>query len=434
METAKLKRKIKSLIKIFWDYTIQDDVRIYRLKHTPVQIKRSLTKAAEKKYGSLPIEPKKLVFDDYMGSGYGGNSKYVTEELLDRRKDLDIVWIVDDIEKHKAEFPPGIRLVEYKTQQALKEYATAAIWICNYHLIAYFNMGLQKRPGQCYIQLWHGSLGIKRIENDFDSLTERKNWNYLAQKNSRNTDYWISNSSFETQIYQRAFWSVHTVLEYGHPRNDLFFKGDSRQTQEKVKRALGIDESEKIVLYVPTFREDDHFPENKLDVDSLRDALRERFSGSWRVVVRLHPRMKGIIENVCRGSSDAIVMADEYPDIQELLLASQVAITDYSSGIFDFLLTGRPGFLYAPDLSAYNNERGFYYPLENTPFPMAENNNQLADQIRKFDENGYREKISSFLEGKGCIEDGRAAERVCDLIEEILFKEEGRNDDKESTL
>ena len=92
-----VKKRIKEAIKVFVSYTIEDDVRIYRLKHTPFQIRRSLTDQTKKEYGSCPVNPKKIVFDNYMGHGYGCNCKYVTEELLKRRKDLELVWIVKNV-------------------------------------------------------------------------------------------------------------------------------------------------------------------------------------------------------------------------------------------------------------------------------------------------------------------------------------------------
>lgn len=422
MQTIKL--KIKGLIKKFFTYTIEDDVRIYRLKHTGFTLKRSLTKQAFQEYGTCAIEPRKIIFDNYMGHGYGCNSKYVTEELLKHHRNLDIVWTVKDIEKHRDEFPEGVRLVEYGSKQAMQEYYTAGVWVANYHLIAYLNKGLVKRDGQSYIQLWHGSFGIKRIENDCDCLTKSPSWTYLAKKNAENTDYWISNSDFESRVYRRAFWSVDRILEFGHPRNDLFFRENQKELREKVRRSLGIGMDEQIVLYVPTFREDLHFPEQKLDVRGLKQTLEEKTAEHWRVVVRLHPRMKGALETVCANVDEQVLSADDYPDIQELLAASQTVITDYSSCIFDFLLTKRPGFLYAPDIKSYHQERGFYYPLEETPFPLAESNEELFAKMKGFSRTEYEARVEQFLEGKGSKEDGHAAERVCALIEKIVREKE----------
>lgn len=104
------------------------------------------------------------------------------------------------------------------------------------------------------------------------------------------------------------------------------------------------------------------------NIEKLKKALEKKTDQSWKIVVRLHPRMQNSLEKVCIDEKKQIVKADAYPDIQELLAAAQVVITDYSSCIFDFLLTVRPGFLFVPDLEHYDQERGFYYKLEELLF------------------------------------------------------------------
>ena len=126
--------------------------------------------------------------------------------------------------------------------------------------------------------------------------------------------------------------------------------------------------------------------------------------------------------NLKKTLPDFVINANEIADIQELLLITDAGITDYSSWICDYILTGKPGFIYANDMKKYNNERGFYYPLEETPFPVAENNSQLINNILNFDNEKYQEKVKIFLKDKGCMEDGHAAERVVDLIEELMSK------------
>lgn len=106
--------------------------------------------------------------------------------------------------------------------------------------------------------------------------------------------------------------------------------------------------------------------------------------------------------------------------MQELIAVTDVAITDYSSWIYDFVLLRKPGFIFATDIGKYNNERGFYYPLEETPFPIAKNNDELIKNILTFENEGYQERVESFLIDKGCYEDGHASERVAELINEIM--------------
>ena len=111
-----------------------------------------------------------------------------------------------------------------------------------------------------------------------------------------------------------------------------------------------------------------------------------------------------------------VIDATMYPDVQELLAAADAMLTDYSSAIFDFILTGRPGFILAEDYDAYEQVRGFYYPLTETPFPLARTEEELLERIEEFEEENYQKKINAFLQEKGSVEDGKAAERVAELI------------------
>lgn len=106
--------------------------------------------------------------------------------------------------------------------------------------------------------------------------------------------------------------------------------------------------------------------------------------------------------------------------MQELIAITDIAVTDYSSWIYDFMLLRKPGFIFATDIDKYNTERGFCYPLETTPFPIARNNDELISNILDFSETVYLEKLEQFLQDKGCIEDGHASERVVELIKEII--------------
>lgn len=417
-----MKSQLRNIIKFFWDYDIINDMRIYQLRNTPIKIKTSLCKNVQKKYGSLPVNPNKIVFNNYMGKGYGDNCKYVTEELLRTNQNMEIVWVVDGIEQYRSGFPSSIRLVEYKSEDAMYEYCTAGIWVSNYHLIEYFNRGLIKKEKQTYIQLWHGSLGIKKIEKDCASLTESKSWTYLAQKNSELTDYWISNSTFESEVYKSAFWSVKNILELGHPRNDILFLDNHDTIEEKVKKYLNVNKEDKLVLYAPTFREGNDGAIPVLKIEELRDALRESFGGEWKVIIRTHPRANEQLELLCNERSEHIRVANDYPDIQELMICADVAITDYSSWIFDYMLTKKPGFILAPDMSEYNSQRGFYYRIETTPFPIALSHQQLIENIHHMDVESYKRNVDEFLLDKGCIEDGQASESMVKFIRDIRMK------------
>lgn len=389
----------------------------YRIRHTPFSIRVPYQKIYEKKWGSLPIIKNRIVVDNYMGKGYGCNGKYVTEELLLDREKYDIIWVVDDIRKKKDQFPEGIRLVQHLSKEACEAYATAGIWLCNYHMVPYINVNVLKRPEQTYIQMWHGSLGIKKIEADSPVVAQKTNWLSMAKVNAKITDYWISNSDFETKVFHDAFWGAGPTLKYGHARNDIFFH-DTEKYQKRVRDNLKISPEEKIVLYVPTHRDTVTKKEmESLDYAMVKEALEEKFGGSWQVVVRPHPRDA---EKMSGEASELVKLAGDYPDVQELLVTAEAVITDYSSCIFDFMLTKRPGFFFVTDSEEYTEMRGLYYPLTDTPFPVAYSNQDLREKIAAFDPEHYQVCVEEFLKGKGCMEDGHAAKRIKDLIDQII--------------
>lgn len=364
------------------------------------------------------IQQNKVLFDNYKGKSFGCNPKYVTLKLMEKYPDtFDIVWTVKPADKKTTDFPEGVRLVDYGSREAKKEYATAKVWVQNYHLLDYIRRGLHRRPGQYYIQMWHGSLGIKKIENDVPLLTNENSFLPLAKESSEMTTHWISNSTFETAVYKQAFWGVENVLEYGHPRNDILINGNDAIV-EKVKNHFEI-EGKKIMFYAPTFREDYRMDCYRLDYAQLKTELEKKFGGEWVFVVRLHPRIRNYSDRIL-PDLDYLYDATLYPDIQELILAADSMITDYSSCIFDFLLTRRPGFIFAMDLAEYNTERGFYYPLESTPFPVATDHDMLINNIRELNLDEYRKNTDMFLAAKGCMEDGKASERVAQLIADLI--------------
>lgn len=374
---------------------------------------------------TLPVQKDKIVFENFNGNSYGCNPKYIAEEIIRRNLPYDLVWLVRSVtkEKEKNVFPEQIRLVGYGSKQALKELASAKIWIDNQRKNYFLKKGLRKKEGQYYIQTWHGSLGIKKLDADVDAFVGelKQEWVNRSKLDSSMMDYLLTDSEFENKIFRRALWFNNEIKEFGHPRNDIFFK-DSTKIKQKVRDFYNIPEDKKILLYVPSFRDSGNIDCYDLEYEKILKAMEDRFGGDWICLARLHPRTKKYDKELIM-ESDKLIDACFYPDIQELLVSSDVAITDYSSCIFDFMLSRKPAFVFATDIKDFNNDRGFYYPLEATPFPIAVNNKELVENVLKFDDEKYQKDITNFLEDKGCMEDGHASERVVDLIEQIMKEE-----------
>ena len=367
-------------------------------------------------YKDLPIENNKIVFRHHFGS-YACNVKYITEEILRQKLPYDIVWVVNkNILKFLKDFPAGIRLVMEDTSDAVKEYSTARIWVESERRRSFIKKGLYKRDGQIYIQTFHGSLGIKKTAADRNDLSKKAL--VISKVDASQIDYLISNGAYTTAFFKRIFWNNGKILETGHPRNDIFFK-DTTQVKEKVYNELHIPANKKIVLYAPTFREDKDFSCYTLDFQRLINALEQKFGGEYVILLRVHPLLINLKDKYITDFRN-IINATDYSDMQELLAAADVVITDYSSCIYDFMLTYKPGFIYATDVKKYDSERGLYYPLSSTPFPVAENNDEMVKNIENFDYEKYKKEVKEFLDGKDCIDDGHASERVVKLIKSII--------------
>ncbi len=362
----------------------------------------------------IRTEPRKVAFASFWGRGFADNPKYVALELLRRRPDLDLVWLCNNQAAVAKTLPHGIRTAPYGGLGGLREAATAAVRVDN-QVINLLRAGFEKKPDQLYVQTWHGSLGIKRI--GFDFAPGRLAWKDRHDnrvKDGAMVDALISNSDFESEIYRQQWFGGGTIHLFGHPRNDILVNGLDAAAVQNVRARLGVPEAEKLLLYAPTFRDDVPGYDYSFDAAAVLAAAEKRFGGIWRLAVRRHPKMSQ--QAFSRFSGPSMLDVSDYPDMQELLCVAEALMTDYSSCMFDFMLTGRPVFVYAPDLERYETDRGFYYPISETPFPVARTEADLAAAVANFDEPSYRDRCAAFLKGKGCVEDGRAAERTADLI------------------
>lgn len=358
---------------------------------------------------SSDVIPNKIVFMTY-SNDYICNPKYICEEILRQNLPVDLVWATTTKKLHSTQFPDRVRPVIRGSYEFFQEIASAKIWIDN--AVCFTWNPFPKKDEQFYIQTWHGSMGLKRIgKND----VRNRHWNFAAHLSQKYTDLCISNSTFETSVFRQTHWPNTPILELGHARNDILF-ADSDTKAEIVSRVhnfFGIPSDKKIVLYAPTFRNTSNSicPINSMQ---LLSAVESKFGGKWVLLNRFHFKTK---QSSNRAEfQDCVYQANNYPDMQELMLAADLGITDYSSWICDYVLTKKPAFIFAPDLNQYNQERGFYYPLNTTPFAIANTNEELVHAIQSFDKDLYFEKCEQFLIDRGCKEYGHAAEQIVEII------------------
>lgn len=397
--------------------SIKEHEKIY---HTLVSVAKSyehfknktLSKVIWKICSHFPIQEEKVYFSNFNGRGFADNQKYIAQEILRRKengslkKDYKLFWVLQNPKEQKL--PKGIQPVKIGTIKEIYHMATSKYWINNVRMNQYFI----KRNNQYYIQTWHAGLGFKRIEKDIEESLSPE-YIRMAKIDSSAIDLIVSNGPFMTNHFKRIFWYDGEFLEKGHPRNDLFFSYGEKEKANIYER-LGISQEKKTVLYAPTFRADYGLSAYDCDYDRLLNALKKRFQGEWVLLVRLHPNLFDKFNDL-NLKGENIRNVSSYPDMQELLFASDVMVTDFTSAMFEFAIMDKPCFLYASDLEVYMKERGLI-TLDEVPFPKTDSNEGLEEMILSYQEEPYLKRVHEFMENK-CCDQGIGAASVVDWME-----------------
>ncbi|HSX67383.1 CDP-glycerol glycerophosphotransferase family protein [Nocardioides sp.] len=352
-----------------------------------------------------------IVFESGSGKQYAGNPRAIYEELVRRDSDLRTVWSTT------STFRPvdlGTRKVTPKTPRFYWTLGRARFWVSDQ------NLGLEVKPARrtFYLQSWHGT-PLKRMQHDAISQTGRKE-GYL-ERVTRQTGYWsalVSPSPYATECFRSAFRYDGEVLELGYPRNDVL-AGEGIDARRAATRArLGVRTGTRLVLFAPTFRDNvrngkKYAFRSGLDFPELAAQLPDDVV----FLVRAH-HVTGRMVRVPDELRERILDVTDYEDAQDLMAAADALITDYSSTMFDYALTGRPQLFFCPDLEEYSTQvRGFYLDFEaQAPGPILTSQEELVSALHDLDgiAGRYREKQDAFVAQYGPLDDGHVAARVVD--------------------
>lgn len=355
----------------------------------------------------FPIKRNKIVLCNYVGNGFGCNPKYIAIELHKRQPNCDMVWITKNM---KDEFPNYIRKVRWDSIQSVFELATSGIWIDNQRKLWYH----KKRKKQFFVETWHGGAGpIKKIGADNPANSNNKPYECTSRHMDKIVDVMVSNGVMRSEIYRRAFLYTGRILECGAPRNDILVNG-WHQYVPLIHDYYSIPKNAKIVLYAPTYRKGRKTDKMQIDGMGIIRALENKFSAPFYMLKRLHPTMVNKANEL--KYDQCIINASEYDDMQELLAAADVLISDYSSVISEFSIMNKPIFLLAEDVNDYGDERDFYIDYFNLPYTVATSEEALITNIGMFDEKKYIKKLGEYKETIGSKETGIAAKAVVDEI------------------
>jgi CDP-glycerol glycerophosphotransferase len=352
----------------------------------------------------------KIVYVSFRGH-FSDSPRALYEALLARGVDATHTWLAAP---HTEDtFPAGVATLPFGSPECIAALEDADLVISNDHI----PLDWTKRPGTTYLQTWHGT-PLKRIHNDVMWAPEGR-LSYLDQDIAR-WDLLLSPNPASTPRLRNAFGYTGPIHETGYPRNDLLSSPDRDRIRAATRADLGIPEDKKVVLYTPTWRDDLVFErtgpqdfEFAIDLDDFT----ERLGGDHVLMLRLHNMVMDRLE-IVDGSPVHDVCS--HPDIRDLYLAADLMITDYSSTMFDFAITGRPMLFFTYDLEYYRDElRGFYFDLaEVAPGPLLRTSKEVIDAIADIDTVAaeHAERYARFRETFCALEDGHATDRVLDLV------------------
>lgn len=366
----------------------------------------------------LPINKRIILFESNLGRNYTGNPKAIYEEMV--RQGLDRKYRCYFILEHpKTKIPGAGRTVKRTRLKYFYLFAVAGTWVCDTRLPKY----IIKRPECTYIQTWHGT-PLKKLALDMESVHmagEKGIENYKKNfyDNAQTWDYLISQNRFSTEIFRRAFAFGKEMLEIGYPRNDVLFAKNNEKDIRELKKSLGIPLDKRVILYAPTWRDNEFYGKGKykfnppLDFNALRDSLGD----DTVMIVKYHYLVMDQID--WTPYQGFIYSCDLSYDISDLYLVSDMMITDYSSVMFDYSLLKRPMLFFCYDLEEYKDTlRGFYFDfLAEAPGPVTQTTEELITSIKNYDPSLYREKQEAFYRKYNHADDGHASERVVELIQ-----------------
>ena len=363
------------------------------------------------------------------GGQYNDNAKYISEELHRRAPNVKIRWVQSG--KSKDTVPSYAEVADIESFKYRKYIWTSKVLVDNHfgirssvypkkqwllNIIGAYTAKYKK--GQYTLSTWHGTT-LKKIAMDEPNARELNSYHI-------NCNVMLSGCSLTTSSLKHAFDNSFPILECGTPRNDILLNDDIDINELKDK--LGLPKEKRIVLYAPTFRNEVSLSGasqlEEFNYEALLNALSKKFGGEWCFVPRVHNLVLQSMDfqQLCKKHQDvAFANGNLHDDMAEYLKCTDVLITDYSSSMFDYALTGRPCFLLTPDLYEYeHSERGFYFNISETPFPLANNSHELEKAILEFDNNEYDIQIARFLDFIGNKEDGRASEKTVDYLLEKM--------------
>ncbi len=336
---------------------------------------------------------RQIVFESGLGKRYEDSPRMIYEKMVENNEDFDYIWIMNN--KAPLRVNPGTKIVKRLSPEFYKYLATSKYWVNNQNFPTYLTKPKQTR----YLQTWHGT-PLKKMQHDQEQI-EGRDEGYLARVTHAKNQWsaLVSPSAYATNAFRSAFQYKGPVLELGYPRNDIFYTEDLEERKSKIRQKLAIPEDKKVILYAPTFRDNEKKGKKFVRKNKINFRIFERRLGKDHILlIREHVVVSNKLK-IPEEFRHNIINVSKYPNIQELMIASDMLVTDYSSVMFDYVNTGKPVYFYCYDLHEYNDMRGFYFDLEKeAPGPIVKNSSKLCRAIAKNNQywDNYKEQYLAF--------------------------------------
>ena len=361
------------------------------------------------------IDENMIFFESFFGNAYSGNPKYIYEKMLEMGLDKKYTFVWAYSGENKDIIPGNPIIVDrFQPGDYYKYLALSKYWVNNIIFPIH-----TKRPGNVYLQTWHGT-PLKKLGFDITIPGPEVQGRQNFFNESRNWDYLLSSNTYSSKIFKRAFKYNKEILELGYPINDIFFK-DNDEFVKNLKSKLNIDENKKVILYAPTWKDDEkndswqHYFNLEIDLERLY----EEFSDEYVIILKMHHLVSENLKIDEKMKNFAIDLSS-YDDIQELYIMSDILITDYSSVFFDYAHSRRPILFFVPDLNHYiENVRGLYLNMEKElPGPLIKDNDQLIYTIKNIGEisDDFADKYDEFYQRFCSLCDGDSSEKIIKKI------------------
>ncbi|MEL7976916.1 CDP-glycerol glycerophosphotransferase family protein [Isoptericola sp. F-RaC21] len=360
----------------------------------------------QQRYHRAEQEPLDAVLLESFGGRSVGDSPLALSRELHRRGDgRPQYWSVACLSTPVPEWATPVLRFSTAWYDLLER---ATLLVNNNNWPWYFRKG----EHQTYLQTWHGT-PLKRIGNDVPGANLTITYRRLMQREAQSWDYLLAQNAYSAEIFPGAFGYDGKVLVEGYPRNDSLVDTTAAATRAAVRERLGLDDDVRVLLYAPTWR--DNIKEGArygrvafLDFDELARAAGPRTV----VLYRGHSNTASSTSDL----PDGVVDVTQHPDVNELMLASDALVTDYSSIMFDYGVLRRPIYLLVPDLELYGSTtRGFYRDLVDVaPGPLCADTSELVAALGADHWSGWGAAHDRFVAEFAPHDDGAASARVLD--------------------